>query len=106
MKLQVSIISFAVAAVLIIWLALERKAVLRVSQENSGLREQLSEMGKLAVENQRLSNLVAQANNAPSTTGAPAELSAPTDGPAAELLRLRDEVQALRERHDSGSGGL
>ena len=71
-----------------IWLAVEHQARLRLAEENTVLRQQFDQMAGLAVENQRLSNLVAQARSPRS----------PPDDRLKELLRLRGEVGVLRQQ--------
>lgn len=61
------------------------------------MRQRLSPMDGLIAENQRLSNLVAQANGSPSRpNGQSAELAG-TDERLKELVRLRGEVEGLRQ---------
>jgi hypothetical protein len=55
-------------------------------------------MDKLVAENQRLSNLVAEANGLPPQPNPPAEVSPVTEDPMEELVRLRGEVEALRQQ--------
>jgi hypothetical protein len=98
MRAKVTIICFLLSAGLAVCLALERRASLKLEQENSGLRQRLSQMDKLAAENQRLSNLIAEANGLPARTSRPAEASLAADDPANELVRLRGEVEALRQQ--------
>ena len=70
------------------WVAVGYQARLRLEEENLGLRQQLDQMGELAVENERLSNLVAHASQSQSLP----------DDQLRELLRLRGEVAALRQQ--------
>jgi hypothetical protein len=70
------------------WLAVGHQARLGLEEENQALRQQLDQMGELAAENERLSNLVAQASQVQSL---------PEDQ-LQELLRLRAEVGALRQQ--------
>ena len=70
------------------WLAVGYQARVGLEEENQGLRTQLDQMGELAAENERLSNLVAHAGQAQSL---------PEDQ-LRELLRLRAEVAALRQQ--------
>jgi hypothetical protein len=71
-----------------IWLAVEHEAGVRLGEENRALREQLGQLGGLVAENERLSNLVAQASYSQSL---PEER-------LRELLRLRGEVGVLRQQ--------
>src|SRR5437667_5415972 len=98
MRVIVIIICILAAAGLAVYLALERQASLKLERENDGLRQRLSQMDKLAAENQRLSNLVAEATGLPSRSNRPAEASPATDERAKELFRLRGEVEALRQQ--------
>ena len=91
MKAQSVILSGLCASVLVglaIWLAVEHQARLRLGEENTALRQQLDRMARLAAENERLSNLVAQANRSPSLP----------DDRLKELLRLRGKVGVLRQQ--------
>ena len=71
-----------------IWLGVERQARLRLADENKALQQQFDQMASLAAENERLSNLVAQASRSQS----------PPDDQSRELLRLRGEVGVLRQQ--------
>jgi hypothetical protein len=70
------------------WLAVGYQARVGLEEENQALRTQLDQMGELAAENERLSNLVAHASQSQSL---------PEDQ-LRELLRLRAEVAALRQQ--------
>jgi hypothetical protein len=70
------------------WLAVGYQARAGLEEENQALRAQLDQMGELAAENERLSNLVAHASQAQSLPGEQLR----------ELLRLRAEVAALRSQ--------
>jgi hypothetical protein len=98
MRATVAIIVITVAAGLAVYLALERQAALKLNQENEGLRQLLSEMDELAAENRRLSNLVAEMDRLPARPerAATGEMSAPSE--KEELVRLRGEVEGLREQ--------
>src|SRR5712671_3789613 len=98
MKTTVTIIWILAAAGLTVCLTLERQSSLKLERENYGLRQRLSQMDKLAAENQCLSNLVAEANGLSVRTSRPAEVSLAADEPAQELVRLRGEVEALRQQ--------
>jgi hypothetical protein len=63
----------------------QHRAQARLQDENQTLRQQ---MGTVQGDNDRLSNLLAQANNNP----------APQSNPSDELLRLRGEVGLLRQQ--------
>ena len=60
-----SIICVLAAAGLAICVAFERQACCKLDQENKAWRQQLSQMDDFIAENQRLSNLVTQANVIP-----------------------------------------
>jgi hypothetical protein len=66
----------------------ERQAEGEVRAENQALREQVERLARIGAENERLSNLVAQATAAPRLPAA--QLS--------ELLRLRGEAGVLRQQ--------
>jgi hypothetical protein len=83
---------------LAIWLALELRASLKLKEENKSLRQQLSQMPQLVVENERLSNLVAAANGSISPHNRAAETSLVTDE-SKQLARLRVEVKALQDQN-------
>jgi hypothetical protein len=70
------------------WLAVGYQARAGLEEENQALRAQLDQMGELAAENERLSNLVAHASQSQSLPG----------DQLRELLRLRAEVAALRQQ--------
>ncbi len=85
------------AAILAVYLVLERQAWTQLNRANNTLRQRLSQTRELLAENQRLSNLVARANAPPSRPG-------PAPDPAAEerekeIVRLRGEVAALRQQN-------
>ena len=86
------------AAGLVIWVTVEHQARFKLDQENRTLLQQLSPMDELLVENQRLSNLVAQANGPQPGRNEPLNAPAAADERAKELLRLRGEVEALRQQ--------
>ncbi|MCI0541430.1 MAG: sigma-70 family RNA polymerase sigma factor [Verrucomicrobiales bacterium] len=87
-KLKVGIIG-AVAVAVTLPIVVYQRQHAKLRTENELLREQLKEFNALTTENERLSNLVAQANR-------PAPL-ANTD--FAELMRLRGEVGRLRQEN-------
>src|ERR1039458_8956353 len=85
----------ALAAVLVgsgILLVFEHQATTKLREKNQAMQQQVEQVGRLGEENQRLSNLVAQASN-------PASL--PQDQ-LRELLRLRGEVGPLRRQKAEG----
>src|SRR5689334_2602723 len=96
MRATVAIIAITASAGLAVYGALERQAALKLNQENDGLRQRLSQMDKPAVETQRVSNLVADANGLLSQPDRAGEMSASTE--EEELVRLRQEVKALRDQ--------
>jgi len=81
---------FCVAAVVAwaIWLAVEHQARLRLGDEHKALEQQLDQTAGLAADNERLSNLVAQAGRSGSLP----------DEQSRELLRLRGEAGVLRQQ--------
>jgi hypothetical protein len=91
MKAKSVILSVLCATALVglaIWLIVEHQIRLRLGEENKSLRQQSDQMAGLVAENERLSNLVAQANRSQSL---------PNDQ-LKELLRLRGELGVLRQR--------
>jgi hypothetical protein len=95
---MLSIVCLLAAAGLAIGVAVERQARVKLDQENKALRQELSRMGGLAAENQRLSSLVAQAQGSPSQPSKQPEGAAPADERLKELLRLQGEVEVLRQQ--------
>ena len=86
------------AAGLAIGVAVERHAWMELDQANQALRQQLSHLDAVVAENQRLTNLVAQAQGSPTRPNERAEGPAATDERAKELVRLRGEVEVLRQQ--------
>lgn len=85
----------ALAAVLVgsgILLVFEHQATTKLREKNQAMQQQVEQVGRLGEENQRLSNLIAQASN-------PASLPKDQLG---ELLRLRGEVGPLRRQKAEG----
>jgi hypothetical protein len=81
---------------LAVCLLLEHQATAKLVQDNQTLRQQLSQMDQVVAEHERLSNPVMQANASSFPPDHRAEaLSA--EEPAHELVRLRAQVQALRQ---------
>jgi hypothetical protein len=83
LKLIVGLVLVAGAA--IIW-AVHHRAQVRLREENDSLRQQLEQLTQIEADNERLSNLVAQANN-----------QLPNEQ-LMELLKLRGEVGLLRQQ--------
>lgn len=91
MKAKSVVISVLCAGAVVgvaIWLAVGHQARFKLGEENRALRQQLDQMAAFAAENERLSNLVAQANRSQSLPGEQLK----------ELLRLRGEVSVLRQQ--------
>jgi hypothetical protein len=78
--------------------AVEHETGIGLDQQDYALRERLSQMAQVMAENQRLSNLVTPANGSPSRPNERAEAPSGTDERFKELVRLRDEVEALRQQ--------
>lgn len=93
-----SVICALACAGLAIGVAVERHASSKLFQENRGLQQQLSPMDKLIAENERISNLVARAKGTESGPSAGLRAPSATDERAKEVVRLRDEVAALRQQ--------
>jgi RNA polymerase sigma factor (sigma-70 family) len=88
-KIQLGIISVIAVAVVAIPLAIQPQSRAKLREENQVLRQQVSQLAQAAAENERLSNLLAQAKS-------PASLSREQ---ASELLKLRGEVGVLRRQN-------
>ncbi len=87
MKKTIPILVVAVAiAGVAVTLMIQRRAKAKLRENEAVLQQQGKQLSELAVEQQRLSNLVAQAN------GSPAE------DLTAELARLRSKAEALRKQ--------
>jgi len=86
-NLKLGLIGVLLIIVVAAALVLQRQAQVQLQSENQSLRQQLEQVAQLAIENERLSNLVAQAKNANTL---------PTEQ-MQELLRLRGEVGRLRQ---------
>jgi hypothetical protein len=86
-KLKIAVSAIVVAGVGTS-LVLEQQAQARLREQNRALRQQIGTSAQLSEENQRLSNLRAQAN----------ESSALAQNQLQELLRLRGEAGALRQQ--------
>jgi RNA polymerase sigma factor (sigma-70 family) len=87
-KIKLGLLSAVVVAGLTTPLVLQHQSQARLREENAGLRQQLEQMTHVSAENERLSNLVAQAER-------PQTLSSQQ---LSELLRLRGEVGGLRRQ--------
>jgi RNA polymerase sigma factor (sigma-70 family) len=86
-KLKLGIIGTVVLAGVATPLLLQHQAQVELRDENQSLRQLVDQLNPLAAENERLSNLLAQANRSPAF--APIQSN--------ELLRLRGEVARLRD---------
>lgn len=95
---MVGVLCALAGAGLAIGVAVERHASFKLAQENTALQQQLSPMDKLIAENLRLSNLVAQAKGSPLGSKQRVEATSATEERAKELVRLRQEVAALRQQ--------
>jgi hypothetical protein len=95
---RLRIICTLAAAGLTFWLVVERQARFKLEQEDRAWRQQLSRMEEIIAENQRLSNLVAQANGSQSSPATRTQAPSPTDERAKDLMRLRGEVEVLRQQ--------
>jgi len=87
--LQVSLIGAAVIAGVVVSLAIRNRTQTEMRQRDAAARQQDQELAALALEHERLSNLVAQ------SAGAPAK------EPAAELEKLRAQASGLRAQKDN-----
>jgi hypothetical protein len=84
-KVKLGIGVLMVAGLAVLWV-MQHQARLELRQKNESLQQQLERAARLEDENERLSNLVAQAGSTRLT------------GQTAELLKLRREVAVLRQQ--------
>ena len=77
---------------LAVWVLIERHGCTKLADENEAARQQLNQMDKLLAENQRLAKLISE--TWPSRLNAESPLSTGER----ELVRLRAEVEALRDQ--------
>jgi hypothetical protein len=85
-KLKRGIIGALVVAGLAIPLLMQNLALNKAREENDALKQQVDQAAQLAGDNERLSNLLAQAKNSAG------------ESQSGELLRLRSEVGTLRRQ--------
>ena len=85
---QKIVIATALAAAVGTPLALQRQTQLKLSQENESLRTQNDQLASLSAENERLSNLLAEARNS----------QPPDTNHIRELMKLRGEVGMFRRQ--------
>lgn len=127
-RIILSIVCTLASAGLAVRLVVEHEARVTLDQQDAALRERVSQIDQVIAENQRLSNLVAQANVslsrpneraeassgtdkraeassgtddravAPSGTDKRAEAPSGTNKRSQELVRLRGEVEVLRQQ--------
>jgi dipeptidyl aminopeptidase/acylaminoacyl peptidase len=127
-RIILSIVCTLASAGLAVRVVVEHEARVTLDQQDGAYREQLSQMDQVIAENQRLSNLVAQADGPPSRpneraeapsgtdkraeaspgtdkgsvaspgTDKRAEAPSRTDKRSQELVRLRGEVEVLRQQ--------
>ena len=83
---------------LAVCLVLEHQACRKLDAENDVLRRQLSNMGELTAENQRLSNLLSQANARRQSPIGTAGTNVLADKNREELARLRSQLTELRQQ--------
>lgn len=91
-------LSILAAAGLAVCLVLEHRACLKLDAENDLLRRQLGKMEEVTAENQRLSNLLSQANARHQRPIGTTNTNVVTDADREELARLRSQVEALRRQ--------
>jgi RNA polymerase sigma factor (sigma-70 family) len=87
-KLKIAIVSAIAVTALAAPVVMQRQSIAKLREDNQALQEQAAQLAPLQAANQRLSNLVVQANTSP----------APTEKEARELARLRAEVTNLRQQ--------
>ena len=78
--------------------AVEHRAWLRQDEENRSLRQQLDQMAGLVAEHERLSNLLAQANQPQPQPNERVQAQPLPNERSKELVRLRGEVGVLRQQ--------
>ena len=87
-KLKLALVGTVAAAALAAPVLLQHQSLVQLREQNRVLQEQQVNAAQFALENERLSNVVAQANQAPAL---------PPDQ-VRELLKLRGEVTSLRQQ--------
>lgn len=87
-KLQLSFIGAVVVAGIATPLVMQHQSAARLRQENAVLRQQTDEKNKLAMENEQLKGLLAEANR-----------PQPPADPSREVLQRRGEIGALRQQN-------
>ncbi|MBI1195921.1 MAG: sigma-70 family RNA polymerase sigma factor [Gammaproteobacteria bacterium] len=86
-KTQVAVFG-AVVLTLGVPLIMQKQAQAKLQAENEGLKQQVADLSRLKAENDRLSNLVAEARQAPTPA---------TNEQFRELMKLRGQVGTLRQ---------
>ncbi|HEV7925847.1 MAG TPA: sigma-70 family RNA polymerase sigma factor [Verrucomicrobiae bacterium] len=86
-KLKTSVIAAVIVASVVTPLLLQRQAQARLREQDVTWRQQSDQVAHLTADNQRLTGLLAQANNS----------LPPSDNQFRELLRLRGEVGHLKD---------
>ena len=95
--MKLNLLCALAAAGLVVWLVGERRTWSGVDHANQALRQQLSQLDGLLADNRRLMALV-PSESAPSSPSNPGSDTVSTMAePAKELLRLRGQVEVLRE---------
>ena len=94
-KLALSIVTVVVVGILATLLFLEKTFQSRLVDENGSLRQQIRELAGLKGENERISNLLAEARSASSKL---------PDDRLRELLKLRGEIGLLRQSNAELAG--
>ena len=94
-KAKLAVLGAVLVGVVATPLVVQHQAEVRLLAKDSSLQEQLDQLGRLTVENEHLSNLVAQASSEQSFA----------EERMRELLRLRGEVTAMRTRLASLQNG-
>jgi RNA polymerase sigma factor (sigma-70 family) len=87
-KIKIALASALAVAALAAPLVIQHQSLNRLHEENQALQQQAAQLAPLQSENQRLSNLVVQANTA----------SAASEKQVRDLARLRAEVSSLRQQ--------
>ena len=106
-RIILSIVCTLAAAALAVRVAVEHEARVTLDQHDAALREQLSQMDQVIAENQRLSNLVAQANGSPSRPNEGANATSGTDERAETppgTVKRAEALSGTDPRADAPSG--
>ncbi len=97
-RATVVLVCILAAVGLAVCLVLEHQACLKLDAENDVLRRQLSNIGEVTADKQRLSNLLSQANARRQRAIGTTSTNVVLDKNREELARLRRQLEALRQQ--------